>query len=211
MRDFNSPFDAGFLRTYQKGVMTYQYKDTPCAKSPLDIAIYMRLLWLEKPRTIIELGTKYGGSALLFLDLSRIMGLDCSVISIDINPAPPLEVENIRLIRGDVHKIEEVFDQNQLYNLPRPWFVVEDSAHTYSACLHALKFFSANLHEGELLAMEDGILSELGLAEKYDGGPNRAVKEFLEQFPGEFEIETSYCDMFGVNATYNPNGYLRKK
>ena len=59
--------------------------------------------------------------------------------------------------------------------------------------------------------MEDGILSELGLDEQYNGGPNRAIIEFFAQNPDCFDIETAYCDMFGINATYNPNGYLRKK
>ena len=211
MRDFKTSFSADFLKAYQQGTLSYQYKNIPCFKNPLDIAIYMRLLWVERPKTIIEIGTKDGGSALLFSDLSKIMGLGCSIISIDINVPPSLDIENVRFIQGDILKIEEVFDKNQLYMLPRPWFVVENLAHTFSACLHALTFFSINLQKGEMLAMEDGILSELGLAEQYNGGPSRAIKEFLEQNPDSFDIETIYCDMFGFNATYNPNGYLRKK
>lgn len=211
MRDFKTPFNTEFLEMYQKGSLSYQYKNVLCLKSPLDLAIYMRLLWLERPKTIIEIGTKYGGSALFFSDLAKTMNLGCSIVSIDINPPPSFDIENISFIQGDIFKIEEVFDKNQLHALPRPWFVVEDSAHTYLACLHALTFFSANLQKGEMLAMEDGILSELGLAEQYGGGPNRAISEFLTQNPNCFDIETMYCDMFGVNATYNPNGYLRKK
>ncbi len=213
MRDFKTPFTASFLETYQRGALAYQYKNTPCLKSPLDIAIYLRLLWLEKPRTLIEIGTKYGGSALLFSDLTRAMGLDCQIISIDINVPAEFDSnnDNVRFIQGDILKIEEVFDQNQLYELARPWFVVEDSAHTYSACRHALAFFSTSLRKGEMLAIEDGVLTELGLAEKYNGGPSRAIAEFLEQNPNIFDIEIFYCDMFGVNATYNPNGYLRRK
>lgn len=214
MRDFKTPFDPDFLKTYQKGTLSYQYKNVPCLKSPLDIAIYMRLLWLEKPKTIIEIGTKYGGSALLFSDLSRIMDLSCSIVSIDINPPPSnkeIGNENIRFIQGDIFKIDEVFKKNQLYALPRPWFVIEDSAHSYFACLHALAFFSTSLLRGEMLAMEDGILCELDLVEHYSGGPNKAISEFLQKNKNCFDIETMYCDMFDVNATYNPNGYLRKK
>ena len=210
MRDFRTPFGSVFLEAYQKGTLSYQYKNIPCLKSPLDMAIYMRLLWLEKPKTIIEIGAKHGGSALLFSDLAKVMGLDCKIVSIDINP-PLIDVENVRFIQGDILQMEEVFDKNQLYAFPRPWFVVEDSAHTYSACARALTFFASRLQSGEMLAMEDGILSELGLTEQYEGGPNRAIHEFFVQNSDCFVIETMYCDMFGVNATYNPNGYLRKK
>ena len=52
------------------------------------------------------------------------------------------------------------------------------------------------------------MLDDLGMADAYNGGPNRAVAEFLESAPGTFRVMTEYCDMFGVNATYNPNAYL---
>ena len=211
MRDFQTPLNSSFLKAYQTGVLSYKYKNIPCLKSPLDMAIYMRLLWLEKPKTIIEIGAKHGGRALLFSDLSKIMELGCRIVSIDINPPLFLDIESVSFVHGDILKIEEVFDKNQLYALPRPWFVVEDSAHTYSACLNALNFFSTVLQKREMMAIEDGILAELGLTEQYEGGPNRAIGDFLTQTPNCFDIETIYCDMFGVNATYNPNGYLRKK
>ena len=70
---------------------------------------------------------------------------------------------------------------------------------------------SRGLKEDALhLAMEDGVLDELGLKERYGGGPNQAIAEFFESHPGLFEIGTEYCDMFGPNATYNPNGYLKR-
>ncbi len=211
MRDFRTPFSTNLLNGLQAGTMSYRYKDTPCLKSPIDIAIYLRLLWLEKPKTLIEIGSKYGGSALLFSDLLKLMDLGCKIVSIDINPPPEIKIDDVRFIQGDILKIEEVFAQNRLTSLPRPWLIVEDSAHTFSACMHALKFFASHMKAGEILAMEDGILTELGLAEQYAGGPSRAIEEFLVEFPDSFDIETNYCDMFGYNTTYNPNGYLRKK
>ncbi len=55
--------------------------------------------------------------------------------------------------------------------------------------------------------MEYGVLDELGLSERYDGGPNRAIAEFMSERPRVFEVVTELCDMFGTNAT---NGYHRK-
>jgi cephalosporin hydroxylase len=74
----------------------------------------------------------------------------------------------------------------------------------------ALRFFAERLMPGEWMAMEDGVLDELGMGEKYQGGPNRAIAEFFRDYPGVFEIGAQYCDMFGPNATFNPNGYLRR-
>ena len=73
-----------------------------------------------------------------------------------------------------------------------------------------MQFFDRVLRPGEVLVIEDGVLDELGLSEKYSGGPNRALAEFMVTSPGRFEIMTDYCDLYGVNATYNPNAFLRK-
>lgn len=42
-----------------------------------------------------------------------------------------------------------------------------------------------------------------------EGGPCRAISEFLRDHP--YEIDATYCDRYGHNVTGNPNGYLRKK
>lgn len=72
------------LTGYQAGVMKYSYKGIRRLKSPVDIAIYMRLLWDLKPRLILEVGSHSGGSALLFADLIDMLGLEAQVISIDL-------------------------------------------------------------------------------------------------------------------------------
>jgi cephalosporin hydroxylase len=89
--------------------------------------------------------------------------------------------------------------------------VVEDSAHTLEACTAALDFFGRHLLPGEYLVIEDGVLDDLGVTARYGGGPNAAIAEYLAAKPSVFEIAAGYCDMFGHNATYNPNGYLKKR
>jgi cephalosporin hydroxylase len=44
-----------------------------------------------------------------------------------------------------------------------------------------------------------------------DGGPSAAIETFLERRGTEWEIDFSYCDFFGINVTWNVNGFLRKK
>jgi hypothetical protein len=46
-----------------RGMMDYDYRDVPMQKHPMDMALYMRLIWQLKPRTIIEIGSLAGGSA----------------------------------------------------------------------------------------------------------------------------------------------------
>ena len=209
MRSFETPFPEHVMQSVQRGVLGYTYKGIPCLKSPIDMAIYMKLLWDLQPGTIIEVGSKHGGSAVYFADLMQTYGLKTHVYSIDLE-TPPIEDERITFLEGDVNHLEKTFAEHGLSDCPRPWYVNEDSAHTYEGCLAALRVFAQEMKKGDVLAMEDGNLVELGLSERYQGGPNRAITEFFEEQPDAFEIATDLCDMFGTNATYNPNGYMRK-
>jgi cephalosporin hydroxylase len=211
MRSFRTAFAGPMLDSYQKGVMAYTYKGVPCLKSPIDLAIYMQLLWDLRPQTVIEIGSHSGGSALFFADILRSYGCDnTSVVSIDLKSPEGVQDSRIRFFEGSVLDLERVFEVEDLSSLPHPWFVTEDSAHSYEGCMAALKFFSKLMLTGDVLAIEDGVLEDLGLSSKYDGGPNRAIAEFLTTDPDSFEVATDMCDLFGFNATYNPNGYLRK-
>ena len=210
MRSFRTAFPKDWLSAYQAGVLGYSYKGIPCLKSPLDLAIYMQALWNERPKTIVEIGSKHGGSAVLFSDLAATFDLDAAVVSIDVDPPQTPPGCGARFFQGDVLNLGAVFDEHDLFSLPRPWFVVEDSAHTYAGCTAALEFFHRFLAPGEVLVIEDGVLSDLGLSPEYDGGPNRAITDFFATHPSAFEVLTEYADMFGQNATYNPNGYLRR-
>src|SRR5579862_6505149 len=208
-RRFTTFFTENQLVAYQRGVMAYRYRDTPCCKSPIDLAIYLRLLHEAKPRTLIEIGSKDGGSALLFRDFARALDLKMEVVSIDLR-RPGVSFDAVTFVEGDVRDLQDVFNRHDLDARPRPWLVVEDSAHTADACLAALGFFAERLVTGEWLVVEDGVLADLGMSDRYDGGPNRAIATFFAACPDAFEIGTEYCDMFGSNATYNPNGYLRR-
>lgn len=210
VRDFSTFFHKDQLDAFQKGVMSYRYRDVLCQKNPIDIAIYMRLIADVRPATIIEIGSKAGGSALLFRDVARTFGIDCRVVSIDLIP-PPVTFDGVAFLHGDVLSLEETFRRHDLHACPRPWLVIDDSAHTQEACMAVLTFFADALQDGEYLVIEDGALVDLGMAEKYEGGPNAAISSYFETHPSTFEIATEYCDMFGQNATYSPNGYLRKR
>lgn len=212
MRNFKTGFPSrrNFLKNYQKGSLSYKYKDKSCLKSPIDLAIYLRLIYDLKPRTLIEIGSKAGGSALLFRDITALYNLDCHIWSLDIDPVTEFKIQDVTFLQGDVHNLHESLTDELWSSFKKPVLVIEDSAHTYEACLSCLEFFKNKLKKDDFLVMEDGVLSELGLKRKYNGGPNRAIAEFFSNHEDAFEVATEYCDMFGLNVTYNPNGYLRK-
>ncbi len=212
IRSFKTPFTRPQLGAYHHGVMQYHYRDVMCNKSPIDIALYLHLIHAVQPSTFFEIGTKFGGSAMMFRDVAKMYDMDTRIVTID--RAPPDtddRFDGIRFVQGDVMALEQTFTDNALFDLPRPWILSEDSAHTFDACMAVLAFGARHLKAGEYLIMEDSVLAELDLADRFDGGPSRALEAFLTAHPEVYEIDTSYCDMFGRNATTNPNGYLRKR
>ena len=209
-REFQTAFNPDFLADYQTGTLKYTYKGVRCIKSPVDMALYMLLIWNLRPRTLIEIGTKEGGSALWFADVVRNYGLDCPVFSIDLDPPELVVDQNVTFLQGDVRALGPIIDKSEIDAERRPWFVVEDSAHTFEGCLATLNTFSSLMTSGDVLVIEDGVLDELGLSENYQGGPNRAIEHFISSKPGQFSVMRDYCDFYGKNATYNPNGYLLK-
>ena len=88
--------------------------------------------------------------------------------------------------------------------------MIEDADHHYQTTLGVLRFMDSHMRCGEYILVEDGVCDSFGNEAKYDGGPSRAIGEFLAEHPGKYEIDESYCDFFGYNVTWNPNGYLRR-
>lgn len=211
-RPFKSSLAPDALNAMQMGVMRMTYRGRLFAKSPLDIALYLRLIEQLRPQTVIEIGAKRGGSALWFADMLTAFGINSRVISVDRQPPTDLKDERISFFTCDAATLENALAPEMLATLPRPWLISEDSAHTYQVCLAVLRFFDKYLKDGEYIVIEDGIVSDLPgkVYRGYKDGPNRAVAEFLSERAGKYVIDADLCDHFGYNATYNPNGWLRR-
>lgn len=211
MRNFKTAFPAGFLPAFHTGTMAYTYKGIACLKNPIDLAIYTKLIWDLRPGSLIEIGSKRGGSALWFADQLTAMGLNCPVLSIDLQPPTDILDPRIKFLTGNASWLGECLSRDQLTQFKHPWLIVEDSAHFYQVTIAVIRFFADVSRTGDVLVIEDGVIDDLGflgLTGHYNGGPNRAVAEFTSKFPKTFRVMEEYCDMFGINATYNPNGYL---
>ncbi|HVY88228.1 MAG TPA: CmcI family methyltransferase [Hyphomonadaceae bacterium] len=199
------------LNSIQYGTMSYEWKGVPCLKNPFDLALYQMLLWRRKPRTLIEIGSNKGGSALWFADMAEILRIDMRIISIDIVLATGVEHPRIEFRKGDGRKLGETLSPQELASLPRPLLVIEDGSHDYDQSLASLRFFDPIMKSGEYLVIEDGIIESMQAAERYNGGPSKALDEFLAEAGERYEVDASYCDYFGYNATWNTNGYLRRR
>jgi cephalosporin hydroxylase len=194
----------------QHGVMAYRYKDVPMLKNPFDLAIYPLLLERARPRTLIEIGSHRGGSAIWFADIAASLGLSLQVISVDIARVNNLRHAAVTFLQGDARDLRPVFPERFFAALPRPLLVIDDSDHQFNTCLAVLRFFDPWMEPGEFMAIEDGILSDMRVAEEFDGGPLRAIETFLGESSGRYAIDRDFCDYFGHNVTWNVDGYLRR-
>lgn len=212
-RRFHSDCPPDLLENVQKGVMASHYRGIPFLKSPFDIGIYLQMLSTVEPQTVIEIGTKHGGSALWFADMLTAAGVKGpSVISIDIEAPPEFDDPRIEFLRCDAADLSQILPDAKLASLPRPLVVVEDSSHFYEHSMAVLRFFDSRLRPGDMIVIEDGIVSQLPEKKfaRYEDGPNRAVADFLAEASERYEIASELCDHYGNNLTYNPNGYLRR-
>jgi cephalosporin hydroxylase len=213
-REFASALPTAVLDAIQSGTFRMRYRNLPLIKSPFDMALYLLLIQKLKPRTVIEIGTYKGGSALWFADMLSLHGIDRPrVISIDSDLRTSVSDERITFVRGDARALHEVLDATTFSGLERPLLVIDDASHLYADCLAVLDFFHDHLARGEYIVIEDGNVSQFSdpVYAAYEDGPNRAVADFLGRHADAYAIDTELCDHFGYNVTYNPNGWLRRR
>ena len=87
--------------------------------------------------------------------------------------------------------------------------VIEDSSHMYLDTLNVLRKFHSLVSKDSYFIVEDGIVNKLGMRKQYEGGPLKAIEEFMLE-NSDYIIDRTWCDFFGKNATFNVNGYLKK-
>jgi len=209
-RAWATGFPPDFLASYHAGATAYRYRGISCLKNPVDLALYLKLLFDLAPRTVVEIGTHHGGSASFFADQCEALRLGAQVISLDAHDRRRVRDPRVRFLQADARDLWDSPLPAILQHAPRPWLIVEDSAHTPPVSYNVLQFFHRRMEPGDVIVVEDGVLTELGLSERFHGGPTVALQRFLAEHPGDFQIMTDYTDFFGPNVTYAPNGWLRR-
>jgi len=190
-----------------KGHHNVTYRGVKAIRSPFDYVIYQMILFELKPDLVIEIGTNKGGGALYIADLLEI--IDNGILhTIDIEDQSDELVKNHKRIRTFVKGWED-YDLKETEDFEKI-LVIEDASHIYEDTLQALRKFAPIISKGSYLIVEDGIINEINLEKEFNGGPLKAIREFQKE-NGDFIIDRKYCDFFGKNATFNVNGYLKKK
>ena len=195
------------LDSVYNGHFFVKYKGVEYLKCPFDYVLYQMMIIRIKPDLIIEIGTYKGGGAYYYADLLDSIGKG-EVHTINIHNQ--VEDENI-LNHPRIKFFNDGFENYDL-RLAEGYdtvLVIDDASHTYEDVLKALHKFSKVVTRNSYFIVEDGVVSFNGLSHLLNGGPCRAIEEFLST-ENNFIIDREYCDFFGTNGTFNPNGYLKR-
>lgn len=194
------------VQSIYEGHHQVTYKGIKAIRCPFDYVIYQMIINEVKPDLVIEIGTNIGGGALYIADLldSNGKGILHTIDIVDIVEPKVKEHNRIEFFT----KGWEDYDLELTKGFEKI-LIIEDASHLYKDSIGILNKFHQIVTIGSYFIVEDGIINELGLEKSYQGGPLKAIREFLPNHP-EFIVDRKWCDMFGKNATFNVNGYLKR-
>jgi len=192
--------------TIYSGLFKVTYKGIPAIRCPFDYVMCQMIIWEIKPDLIIEIGTSNGGGALYMADILNEIG-NGVIHTINIENKADKEVSEHPRIKlftkgWENYDIEETKKYSKI-------LIIDDGSHIYEDVLGSLTKFSHIVTTGSYFIVEDGIVDELRKEKGFNGGPLRAIRGFLAT-NDNFIVDRKYCDMFGKNATFNVNGYLKR-
>jgi cephalosporin hydroxylase len=190
-------------------------------KFPEDLRVYEHLLWHSRADTVIEIGARFGGSALWFRDRLRTQRAygrttgEPLVITFDIDISHcrgALEgEEGIVLLQGDV--LDAAFPEQVAKLVPdgARCLVVEDSAHVYDTTYMALEGFSRFVPPGGWFVVEDGCvdIEPLRRTENDPRGVLPAIEAWLATEKGADFVRRTDAQLYGF--TCHPGGWLQRR
>jgi cephalosporin hydroxylase len=182
---FGTEFGADVLLTCQGAPSLPRWRGRPLMKNVFDFAMYPALIGELRPRTIFEIGSGLGASAVWFADHMAFADVEGRVHSVDRVKAAA-EHPQVSFYQGDCHVPDRLFDPGLLANEPHPWLVVEDAHENVRGVLEQ---FHKYLAPGDYLVVEDSDIKR------------PALRSFLAAHPGAYLVDTRFTDNFGRNAT----------
>jgi cephalosporin hydroxylase len=182
---FGTEFGPDVLLTCQGAPSLMRWRGVPLMKNVFDFAMYPALIAEIRPKTVFEIGSGLGASAIWFADNLSMCGIEGRVHSVDkvrVERAYP----GVSFYQGDCSSPQSIFDASLLRNEPHPWLVVEDAHHNVAA---VLEHVSANMQPSDYLVVEDSDVKR------------ETLREFVGRHAGEYLVDTRLTDYFGRNAT----------
>jgi cephalosporin hydroxylase len=182
---FGTEFGVDVLLTCQGAPSLMRWRGVPLMKNVFDFAMYPALIAELRPRTVFEIGSGLGASAIWFADHLAMSDVDGRVHSVDRLRAEA-EYPHVTFYQGDCSTPQTLFEPELLRSAPHPWLVVEDAHHNVAAVIEHLHQY---LTPGDYLVVEDSDVKR------------EALRTFLRAHPGDYLVDTRFTDNFGRNAT----------
>jgi cephalosporin hydroxylase len=182
---FGTEFGIDVLLTCQGAPALMRWRGTPLMKNVFDFAIYPALIAELRPRSIFEVGSGLGASAVWFADNLALCAIDGHVHSVDLVKVA-IEHPGVSFHQGDCSEPSRLFATDLLRSAPHPWLVVEDAHHNVAAVLEHLHQF---MQPGDYLVVEDSDVKR------------QVLRDFVGAHPGDYLVDTRFTDFFGRNAT----------
>lgn len=178
-----------------------RWRGVKMIKMPTDIVLYQMTIWANKPDFIVEIGTAFGASAVMFADFLEMTGKGM-VISIDPTPRGPLpEHPRITYLKGDSKSPEIISAVKELVG-DGSVMVSIDGNHARSQVKWELHHYQHIVTKGQYMVVEDcyGRKGELvGPGEARDWFMNNNRRFVLDPVEERF--------VYG----FTKGGWLRKK
>lgn len=176
------------------------YKGISLLKLPNDLQLYHEVLWDTRPEIIIEIGTKFGASALFFADQLELIGRKGEVITIDVKDQVKEKDPRIDYWIGDSLDDEIIKRVHDVTKNKRTMLVI-DGNHDRVHVKNELHKYHDIVTPGQYMVVEDCYIDR-GLF-----GPGEARDWFLS-VNKNFE-QTNRCMKYLVGITLG--GWLRRK
>ena len=180
---------------------TVTWRGHTALKCPMDLWVYQEIVFERKPETIIELGSKHGGTAVFLADVCATIGKG-NVVSVDIEDCPCPAHDRIDWVLGD--SVDGDTFRRVVSMCHGDIMVVADSDHSEEHVLKELQFYSPLVTKGQYFIVED--TNHAYIHDRIEGTPLAAVKRFLAENK-DFRIDESR-ERFQL--TFNPSGYLER-
>lgn len=151
------------------------WRGVPVLKMPTDLIIYEQVIWEKKPDIIIDIGTKFGGSALFYQDMLDMVGAGGKVITIDKYPMKKNKDSRITYLEKGSTDAEVLGKVKELVK-GKTVMVVIDGDHRRPQVKRELVAYSQIATSGQYVVVEDCYSKVATLS-----GPGEAKDWFLSR------------------------------
>ena len=221
-REERSDLSLAVLKAQYRGKYLTLHRGVQILKTPEDLLVYQQMFWHIKPRTVIELGTFAGGSAIWMGDMFKTLELDCHCYSVDYDhsllpdEARRMKPDNVTFLLGDCRVIDETLTPKMLSELPHPMIIIDD-AHVNT--FNNLCYFHKYLQVGDYIVVEDTspdmpLHPGMGLCSDFEQVGNtdklEELKKFVAKNEEEYAVDSYFTDFYGYNCISHWNAIIRR-